>query len=132
MNITSVSRRIRRELAERSAASAIAAGRDRIRILRSVGTAASAGPHVLVASAGDGNIGDQAMFEAFLDGVDGDVLVVARRAADFRIPAEHAHRVRTSAFPELLYGTGAARRADLTRFGGILVVRPASRSSAPM
>ena len=51
--------------------------------------AAPAG-HVVLVAPGAGNVGDQALFEAFLEGAAGRVTVVTRRPADVVVPAAHA------------------------------------------
>lgn len=77
--------------------------------------------HILVCPPGAGNLGDQALVEAFLENTAGPVLLVTRSATDFVIEARFADRVRVVAVPSLLYGrlpenVSAARRfAELLR-----------------
>ncbi|MFF0904446.1 UNVERIFIED_CONTAM: polysaccharide pyruvyl transferase family protein [Kocuria sp. CPCC 205316] len=49
--------------------------------------------HILVAPTGGGNIGDQALVEAFLQTVDGKVTILLSSADAISIPAEHQNRV---------------------------------------
>lgn len=77
--------------------------------------------HVLVAPPGAGNIGDQAMVEAYLThAVDRPVAIVTRGEDDFTIPTAFADRVTVVPLPDLLYGAGAAHRADTERMAAIL------------
>ncbi|MET4098108.1 colanic acid/amylovoran biosynthesis protein [Agrococcus sp. UYP10] len=77
--------------------------------------------HILVCPPGAGNLGDQALVEAFLENIAGPVVLITRSATDFVIEARFADRVRVVAVPSLLYGrlpdnVGAARRfAELLR-----------------
>lgn len=59
---------------------------------------------VLVATPGNGNIGDQAMIEAFLENVLGDIVIVARNETDVAVPEWANHRVTIVALPNLIYG----------------------------
>ncbi len=76
--------------------------------------------HVLIAPPGAGNIGDQAMVEAFLASADRLTVVVARSADDFVIPDDLADRARIVALPDLFYGQGARHRDDLRRLGALI------------
>ena len=76
--------------------------------------------HVLVAPPGGGNIGDQAMVEAFLENTTDPVRIVVRAAEDIRIPAEHAARVRLEEIPTLLYGDGAPHRRSIEQYRRVL------------
>lgn len=87
--------------------------------VRSIGSNARA-PHVILAPPGDGNIGDQAMVEAFLENTPGPIVIVARRATDIRIPAPHLDRTRVEAIPSLIFGTGGAHRAAVEQFARVL------------
>lgn len=61
--------------------------------------------HLLVAAPGGGSVGDQAMFEAFLDSVQGPVTVFVRTDADLlQVPESERARVRIKVMPHLLYG----------------------------
>ncbi len=61
--------------------------------------------HILIAPPGAGNIGDQAMLEAFVASVSGTVTVIARRGSDvLELPQEIADRVRIVVMPHLIYG----------------------------
>ena len=77
------------------------------------------GAHVLVAPPGAGNIGDQAMVEAFIENTDGRVVVVQRHEGDVVVPAGHGD-VELLSLPDLVYGPAAARRADLRRYRDVL------------
>ncbi|WP_394554208.1 polysaccharide pyruvyl transferase family protein [Agromyces sp. MMS24-JH15] len=112
-------RKARAKAEEVVTASAFGAARDRAVIAAAIGRPEPTGPHVLVASAGAGNIGDQAMLDAFVERVDGPVMVIARGVGDFRVP-EGPGRVSIVDFPELVYGLGGDRRAELTAYGAIL------------
>lgn len=59
---------------------------------------------VLVATPGNGNIGDQAMIEAFLENVPGDVVIVARNETDVAVPNWAQHRAVVEELPNLIYG----------------------------
>ncbi|HEX5858659.1 MAG TPA: hypothetical protein VFY91_11180, partial [Microbacterium sp.] len=69
--------------------------------------------HVLIAPPGAGNIGDQAMVEAFLAAADLPVTVVTRNADDFRLPGDLAPRATILPLSELFYGQGAGHRRDV-------------------
>jgi polysaccharide pyruvyl transferase WcaK-like protein len=61
--------------------------------------------HLLVAAPGGGSVGDQAMFEAFLDSVQGPVTVFVRTDADLlQVPESERSRVLVKVLPHLLYG----------------------------
>lgn len=75
---------------------------------------------VLIAPPGGGNVGDQAMVEAFLDATDGSVAVVTSSEDAIRIPARHEGRARVVCLPGLLYGTRRARPRDLRAFAPLL------------
>jgi colanic acid/amylovoran biosynthesis protein len=72
-----------------------------------------AAAHVLLVAPGAGNVGDQAMFEAFLERTTDDVRVVVRRDGDVTVPAEHSERVTVVRLPDLIYGSGKRHRADV-------------------
>ncbi|GAA1510530.1 hypothetical protein GCM10009761_10810 [Agromyces terreus] len=118
-------RRARRVAREAYLTSGLPSRLDHARILRTVRGArrpgaALDGPHVLLAAPGGGNIGDQAMFEAFIEGTAGAVTVIVRSAAEIAVPAPHAERVTVLELPHLVYGSRRAHRADVTRFGELL------------
>ena len=73
--------------------------------------------HVLVAPPGAGNIGDQAMVEAFLAAADRPVTVITRGAKDFQLPSDLADRATILPLPDLFYGQGARHLADVRRLG---------------
>ncbi len=71
--------------------------------------------HVVLAPPGRGNIGDQALVEAFVESVDGEVTVLVRASDDIAVPARLAGRMRTVALPALVYGSAVGRARDLRR-----------------
>ncbi|AYF98915.1 polysaccharide pyruvyl transferase family protein [Protaetiibacter intestinalis] len=76
--------------------------------------------HLLVAPPGHGNIGDQALVEAFLEQVPGPVTVITRRAGDITIPEAELDRVVTVALPSLIYGGALGHARDVRAFAGLL------------
>lgn len=68
---------------------------------------------VILLSAGGGNIGDQAMFEACLAHTPGPVVAVMRSAADFVVPPADRSRVRVLPAPLLSGGTLRGRRGEV-------------------
>ncbi|WP_158251909.1 oligosaccharide flippase family protein [Cryobacterium sp. M15] len=76
--------------------------------------------HVLVAPPGEGNIGDQAMIEAFLENVTGRVQVLVRRPTDVQIPSQHAWRAQLVPIPHLIYGKGRVHRQAMAMLAPIL------------
>ena len=76
--------------------------------------------HVLVAPPGEGNIGDQAMVEAFLENVSGPVQVLVRRAGDLHIPSQHAGRAQLVPIPHLIYGTGRVHLKAMVALASVL------------
>lgn len=81
----------------------------------------SAGAHVLINSAGGGNIGDQAMFESFLANVNGPVKVIVRNIDAFDVPeALNRARVELVVLPSLIYGRGLSRLLNVMAFARAL------------
>lgn len=76
--------------------------------------------HLVLAAPGDGNIGDQAMLEAFLENTTGPVVVIERYAGDVVIPEEQADRVEVVQLPHLVYGVGDEHVADLRRYAALI------------
>ncbi len=76
--------------------------------------------HVLVAPPGHGNIGDQALVEAFAEAVPGEVVVVTRRPGDVVVPRDAARRVRVVPLPSLVYGGAVGHARDVRRFARLL------------
>jgi len=76
--------------------------------------------HLLVAPPGGGNIGDQAMVEAFLENTVGQVVVITRHDDDINLPDAQRHRVVVEALPGLVYGDGAEHRASVRRFAALV------------
>ncbi|MGC5224395.1 polysaccharide pyruvyl transferase family protein [Micromonospora sp. DT81.3] len=71
--------------------------------------------HVLIAPPGAGNIGDQAMVEAFVAAADRPVTVVTRGPKDFTLPVDLAAGAEIVALPGLFYGAGGAHANALAR-----------------
>ncbi|MDQ1084633.1 MULTISPECIES: polysaccharide pyruvyl transferase family protein [Microbacterium] len=69
--------------------------------------------HVLLAPPGRGNIGDQALVEAFVEAVDGPVVVLTRSTRDFDVPAALASRMRLVPLPALVYGSAVGHARDV-------------------
>jgi polysaccharide pyruvyl transferase WcaK-like protein len=76
--------------------------------------------HVLIAPPGGGNIGDQAMVEAYLENTSGPVRIVVRALGDIRIPAEQVGRATFTVLPGLIYGDGRAHLAAVAAFARLL------------
>jgi polysaccharide pyruvyl transferase WcaK-like protein len=76
--------------------------------------------HLLLAAPGNGNIGDQAMFESFLASVEGPVCVLVRNAQHVTVSAVHRGRVDVVSLPALVYGTGRSHVRDVRRFRSLL------------
>jgi polysaccharide pyruvyl transferase WcaK-like protein len=105
------------------AASGLPSVVDRTRFLRT--RTAPEGPdatrwHVLVAPPGGGNIGDQAMVEAFLENTTGGIRIVVRTGADITVPAEHAGRVELHPLSSLIHGGGHEHRAAIEGYRRLL------------
>lgn len=77
--------------------------------------------HVLVAPPGSGNIGDQAMVEAFVANAEAPVRIVMRSAQDFRLPDDLAARAEMLVLPDLMYGGGRSHARDVDALGAILM-----------
>ncbi|MEV8370926.1 polysaccharide pyruvyl transferase family protein [Microbacterium sp. NPDC064584] len=75
---------------------------------------------MLVAPPGGGNIGDQAMVEAYLEAAEGVVVIVTSGAGSVLVPDAHRDRTELVDLPGLLYGGGETRAAALDRFGQLL------------
>lgn len=72
--------------------------------------------HVLVAPPGGGNIGDQAMVEAFLENTTDPVRMLVRGMSDIAVPPEHVGRVEVRVLPALIHGSGRAHRVAVAGF----------------
>lgn len=75
---------------------------------------------VLLAPPGGGNIGDQAMVEAFIENTPGPIRVLVRRHGDITVPSGAADRVDIEPMPALVYGSGAAHRMAIRDLGRVL------------
>ena len=118
-------RRLERILQGLAAGSPLPYQRDRAALKRATARLRPLDPHrerwhVLVAPPGEGNIGDQAMIEAFLENVSGPAQVLVRRSADVRIPLQHAWRAHLVPIPHLIYGTGKAHRQSMALLAPVL------------
>lgn len=78
------------------------------------------GRHVLIAPPGGGNIGDQAMIEAFLDNTEGEIVIVVRDARDVTVPPVDAARTRVVVLDALVYGGLPRRLADILAYRRLL------------
>jgi hypothetical protein len=77
--------------------------------------------HILISPPGGGNIGDQAMVEAFLDNVPGTIVVVVLKASNVVIPARFSARVRIVELHGLIYNDGLPLRfADMWTYHRLL------------
>lgn len=76
--------------------------------------------HLLLASTGNRNIGDQAMFESFIANVDGAIDVIVTSTSTYEVPEGATGRVRLHALDSLVYGRGRARERDLASFVSLL------------
>ncbi|MCY7405470.1 MAG: oligosaccharide flippase family protein [Cryobacterium sp.] len=118
-------RRLNRVVQGLAAASSLPYLRDRTALERAIGRLRPFDLrcehwHVLVAPPGEGNIGDQAMVEAFLENVSGPVQVLVRRSADVRIPPQHARRAQLVPIPHLIYGAARAHRQSMALLAPVL------------
>lgn len=75
---------------------------------------------LLIAPPGAGNIGDQAMVEAFLENTPGPVVIVVRDAGDVSVPPTERERTTVVVLPGLVYGALPFRLTDVARFRGLL------------
>lgn len=69
--------------------------------------------HLLLAPPGRGNIGDQALVEAFVETVDGPVVVLTRSLEDFDVPVALRERMRIVPLPALVYGSAVGHARDV-------------------
>lgn len=106
--------RIGREFADRTG------GTERLISTALAAVTPGEGHHVLIAPPGAGNIGDQAMVEAFLAAADRPVTVVTRGADDFALPADLVSVGSIRALPGLFYGGRSAHADALTALAGIV------------
>ncbi|WP_084727319.1 polysaccharide pyruvyl transferase family protein [Rhodococcoides yunnanense] len=72
--------------------------------------------HLLLPPPGRGNIGDQAMVEAFLENVEGDVVVIVKASDSFVFDANDSSRLTIVAMPNLIYGRWFRQLIDLRKF----------------
>ena len=78
------------------------------------------GPHVLLAPPGGGNIGDQAMINAYLENVAGPVVMVVRRGDAAVQQPIAGERVDCIELEHLVYGGGLMHLRDVVRFAQVL------------
>ncbi|MGL4340270.1 MAG: polysaccharide pyruvyl transferase family protein [Rhodoglobus sp.] len=121
MKLSSIGRRAKKTIQEAVVSLGLSSARDR-RVFRLAATAQE-GPrtkHLLLAAPGGGNIGDQAMLEAFLEGVEGEVVVIVRDAWAVTIPTAHAERAELLVMPHLLYSDGRPHYEAVAEFRRLL------------
>jgi len=75
---------------------------------------------VVMLPAGGGNIGDQAMFEAYLANTPGEIVAVMRTAEDFVVPEPDAVRVRAMLAPRLTSGSHRGRGPEMRALAEVL------------
>jgi len=73
--------------------------------------------HLLVAPPGGGNIGDQAMIDAFVENTEGAIAIVIAKADAIQVPVEDHGRVSLLLLPNLVYGNSWSHLRDIHRFG---------------
>lgn len=74
--------------------------------------------HVILNSPGEGNIGDQAMFESFIGNVTGNVMAVVKSTEAYTVPRHHtSSKVSFLVLPSLVYSKLASHYRDVWRFG---------------
>lgn len=81
---------------------------------------ASAKRVLFVAPDGGGNIGDQAMFDAFLERAEGPVDVVVRSTSAFVFSQKDHPDVTLHALPNAIHGYPWARRRDIAEYATLL------------
>lgn len=121
--VTRLRNGLRRSTNTLVASSGITSAIDRARFLRTPSTPPDTDAprwHVLVAPPGGGNIGDQAMVEAFLENTTGGVRIVVRTEADIAVPVEHAGRVELHPLPSLIHGGGQEHREAIEGYRRLL------------
>jgi colanic acid/amylovoran biosynthesis protein len=109
---------LRQRLSQPLRSPALLAAADRVLLARRhVAGVRDGEHHVLLAPAGGGNIGDQALVEAFIENVDGRVSVICRRPSDYAVDDE---RVRVVPLLSLVYGDLLGHARDLRTFRALL------------
>lgn len=76
--------------------------------------------HLLIAAPGRGNIGDQALFEAFLENAPGPIIAIVRERDDFVVPEAVSAKVEVFPLPSLVYGEGPEHDAAIAAFVELL------------
>lgn len=76
--------------------------------------------HLLLPTNGGGNIGDQAMFEAYLQNVEGPVVAILRHEGALRVPDWHKSNVRIVTLPRLVGGLPTLRIRTMHTFAKLL------------
>lgn len=97
-----------------------------VRILRSAtrvlpvipGNSTAPPSHILVAPPGAGNIGDQAMVEAFIENVREPVIVICRKGSDFYLTESADCKIID--VPGLIYGSALSHARSVYRFRNLL------------
>ncbi|MCJ1708730.1 polysaccharide pyruvyl transferase family protein [Microbacterium sp. VKM Ac-2923] len=85
------------------------------RVLIRVRPSSDGESHVLLAPPGRGNIGDQALVEAFVEASNGPVVVLTRSTRDFDVPAALRERMRLVPLPALVYGSAIGHARDVRK-----------------
>jgi colanic acid/amylovoran biosynthesis protein len=75
---------------------------------------------LVLAAPGDGNIGDQAMFDSLLDNVPGPLRVIVSSAESLSVPPRDQGRVDMVVLPSLIHGLVHRRMLDIRRFSALL------------
>lgn len=70
---------------------------------------------VLVCPPGNGNVGDQAMVEAYLEHTAGQVRLIVRDRDDIQVPSEATERIEVVVLPALIYGQDRVAHLSDTR-----------------
>lgn len=112
-------RRIATQLLERPAAQRSLLAFDRMVLSVALrGRRTTSGINVILNSPGEGNIGDQAMFESFVVNVEGPVLAIVKSADAYSLRQDHEDsRVEFLVLPALVYSKFVSHFIDLWRFG---------------
>lgn len=61
--------------------------------------------NLIIAAPGNGNIGDQAMLDAYLEGTSGHSVIIVRKRSDITVNDDYASRVQVIPLDKLVYGS---------------------------
>lgn len=75
----------------------------------------------LIAPPGEGNIGDQAMVDAFVENVHGSIVIVERNPGSINVPTGHEHRVTKCTVNGLVYAASLLQHLRAVRQFGQLI-----------